>query len=266
MMIAAVLRELMAAGLQGDALIAAIERVEMSAMSSGHPADKRVEKLRAYDRERKRKTRGNPAESSGNPADTPETPLISSSLTSLSTNEGSEESKEENKRHPKRRSSGHPLPDSWQPHEKHFAAGEALGLGRAAVDGLADEMRHWAKSNEHRPVAKKSDWDSAFYGWIKRVKPITGHRPLTPNEQQKARSDDALAKLREYNRNLADAGSPDDCWNVSENHGGRPRDVLGGADRFVEPIPARGGFGDSQSREWDRNETHVLAIARRNTG
>jgi hypothetical protein len=262
MMIAAVLRELMAAGLQGDALIAAIERVEMSAMSSGHPADKRVEKLRAYDRERKRKTRGNPAESSGNPADTPETPLISSSLTSLSTNEGSEESKEENKRHPKRRSSGHPLPPDWQPHVKHYATGEALGLGRAAVDGLADDMRHWAKSNEHRPVAKKSDWNSAFYGWINRTKPPVGHRPLSPSDQQKQGLNDALAKLRAYNESSAD--SPDAGGKLYESASLGPGDFSRGVSQIVERLPRH--RMDTGPDQWDSGEVSVLPHSRRHQG
>lgn len=51
MSIAAVLRELMAAGLQGEALIAAIARVEAA---SGPAVDAQAERRRAKDRERKR--------------------------------------------------------------------------------------------------------------------------------------------------------------------------------------------------------------------
>jgi hypothetical protein len=115
----------------------------------------------------------------------------------LSTNEGNEERKEEKKKEPSRKkSTGIPLPPDWQPHAKHYATGEALGLNRAAVDALADGMRNWARAEGHRPVAKKSDWNSAFYGWINRNPSKVQRRPLTPSEQQKQKSDDALSELR----------------------------------------------------------------------
>lgn len=262
-----VMAELAATGLSPYQL-ALVTELAVASASSGHPADKRAEKLRAYDRERKRKSRGCPAESSGHPADISETPLISSSLPSVSINEGEESKEGRKEERPRKKSSGHPLPDGWQPHARHYATAEALGLNRSAVDGLAEDMRQWAKAEAHRAVTLKSDWDATFYKFIrseaaKRTKP---GRPLTPNEQQKARSDDALAKLKEYNRNLADAGGPDDRRDVPENHSGRPRNVFGWAGRTAEPLPAGGNCGGSRPREWDRNETHVLALAGRNQG
>lgn len=260
-----VMAELAVTGLSPYQL-ALITELAVAAASTGNPVDKAAEKRREYDRERKRKLRGIPPDSTGLPPDFPETPLISSSP-SLSTNEGSEERKEENKRASKRKSTGHPLPADWQPHGKHYVTGEALGLGRAAVDGLADEMRHWAKSNGHRPIAKKSDWNSAFYGWINRAPRSNGHRPLTPSEQQKVKSDAAFAKLKEFNqRPVSDIGSSDADRDVPEGHGGGPGDVLSWPSRTAGTLPTGGNSGGRGPVEWDRGNLQVFAIAGRNQG
>lgn len=63
---------------------------------------------------------------------------------------------------------GKRLPEDWAPNEKHYAAGQQIGLSQGEVDGLAEDMRLWERSNQHRQVAKKSDWDATFLGWVRR--------------------------------------------------------------------------------------------------
>jgi len=74
---------------------------------------------------------------------------------------------------PKRpkRKMGHSLPDDWRPKEKHYDAGRFIGLNREAVDREAENMRLWAQANQHRAVARKSDWDATFLGWVRRLTP-----------------------------------------------------------------------------------------------
>lgn len=67
--IASAVRELIALGVQGDALVSAIERIENGAMDTARQADEAAERRRAYDRERKRQKRN----STGNPRNSADT-------------------------------------------------------------------------------------------------------------------------------------------------------------------------------------------------
>jgi hypothetical protein len=184
-----VMAELAATGLSPYQL-ALITELAVASASSGNPADKRAEKLRAYDRERKRKSRGNPSESSGNPAESTE--IASTTLREESINKDSKK-KEEAK---SRRSSGHPLPDGWQPHARHYATGEALGMDRAEVDFRAARMRNWARANQHRAVARKADWDAAFYNFLTDKKP-NGVADAKPRNSRTSPHDTFIAAMAE---------------------------------------------------------------------
>lgn len=67
-----------------------------------------------------------------------------------------------------KRQQGHHLPDDWVPKLHHYREGLELGFQRENVDSQAEDLRLWARSNEHRAVARKSNWDSTFSGWMRR--------------------------------------------------------------------------------------------------
>ena len=68
----------------------------------------------------------------------------------------------------KRRRCGVPLPPEWAPSEKHAAEARALGKSLVWLHEQESDMRLWAISNEHREVARKSNWDTTFSGWMRR--------------------------------------------------------------------------------------------------
>src|SRR5688572_18180305 len=154
-MIAAVLRELIAAGVSGDALVAAIERIE-AAQNPPTSADNPVtEKRRAYDRERQRAKRAStrlpPTSVDIRPQSA--TALILPSLTSL-----------EDKKEKKERARKFPCPPDFQPSEKHFAAAAKLGVPPSFVHDKAEDMRLWAQSSG----ALKVNWDMTLHVFIRR--------------------------------------------------------------------------------------------------
>jgi hypothetical protein len=69
---------------------------------------------------------------------------------------------------PRSKSKGSMLPDDWKPSPEGVEYGLKLGLGADAVMLCAEEMASWARANEHRAVARKSNWDAAFQGWLRR--------------------------------------------------------------------------------------------------
>ena len=117
-------------------------------------------------------------------------------------------------------SKGIRLPDEWAPNEAHEA--EAIRLGRDVpwMFVQADGMRLWAKANEHRAVARKSDWNATFTGWMRReaprarAGPTNGHgaapRPGS-REDTRERTVNALRKLDLFvNARPDDAGAGGD--------------------------------------------------------
>jgi hypothetical protein len=184
-----VMAELATTGLSPYQL-ALITELAVASASSGIPADKRAEKLRAYDRERKRKSRGIPAESSGIPTDNTETPLTTLEKESINKYP---KKKEEAK---SKRSSGIPLPDDWQPHARHYATAEALGMDRAEVDFRAEKMRNWARAEKHRAVARKADWDAAFYNFLT-DKRRNGSTDAKPSQKPSSPHDTIIAAMAE---------------------------------------------------------------------
>jgi hypothetical protein len=172
------------------------ESADIHPISGGHPVDRVAENRRAYDRERQRIKRERDKERS----------LSSFPSSSDSTLEKEEEVVVARESKPRARR-GLRLPDDWKPNVGHYAAGKQLGYADdAAVDDQAKDMRIWADANSHRAIARKSDWDSTFLGWLRRSKPkcaiINGYSGFAPRpgsrEDRAERSHDAYRKLSEY--------------------------------------------------------------------
>lgn len=156
-----IVARLIAAGTPPEvAAVAVCEAFQMGVAtgnSTGIPVDEMAEKRRAWDRERKRTKKvsgGFPVESGGSPEN---------ALTSLSLNSNTEVKKERKKER------GEKIPPEWRPSDSHFLDGAELGFSRADVEGFAEDMRLWARANEHRQIARKSNWDLAFSAWIRRA-------------------------------------------------------------------------------------------------
>lgn len=176
------------------------ESAEIHPTSGGHPVDSAAEKRRAYDRERQRIKR-----------DKLKNVSLDSSL--LPSSEVSLEKKEEVvvARESKPRASGHRLPEDWKPNAGHYAAGKTdLGYpDDASIDEKAQDMRIWANTNGHRAVARKSDWDLTFLGWLRREKPkcaiINGYAPRPGSlEDRRERTHNAYQRLSDYAENGPD--------------------------------------------------------------
>lgn len=165
--IAKMFREMMARGVDPEMIALAIETAESVARPVESPVDTAAEKRRAYDRERKRLERESGGNSTGSPPDT------ESALSSLENNK--KNSKEVKK---KERARGEKLPPDAKPTAEHYKFGIENAFDRKWVDRMFEDMRLWARSNEHRAVARKSDWDLTFMGWLRRsanqAKPPTG--------------------------------------------------------------------------------------------
>jgi hypothetical protein len=156
--IAKMFREMMARGVDPEMIALAIETAESVSRPVDSPVDTAAEKRRAYDRERKRLERlsgGSPVES---PVDD------DSALCILGKKDLSKEEKKERAK-PGR---GEKLPPDAKPTAEHYEQGLALGFGRDWVDQQFEDMRIWARTNEHRAVARKSDWGLTFTGWMRR--------------------------------------------------------------------------------------------------
>jgi hypothetical protein len=157
--IAKMFREMMAKGVDPEMIALAIETAESVSRPVESPVDTAAEKRRAYDRERKRLERL----SGGSPVDIPVDG--DSAISFLGTKEVSKEEKKERAKSGR----GEKLPPDAKPTADHYEQGLALGFGRDWVDHQFEDMRIWARTNEHRAVARKSDWNLTFTGWLRRV-------------------------------------------------------------------------------------------------
>lgn len=179
------LRALMAAGVNGEALLAVVESIDRDMAQTlalnGIPVDFTAEKRRAYDRERKakkaaakRSTEIPPDNSTGIP---PEAAGNSSSIkvtlpSSVETQkeESMEEKKEPKADKPTRNSTGSVgtrLPADWKPSadEIRFAMSEGYSE-HAAWREAATYRDYWVA----QPGAKgrKTDWPATWRNWIRR--------------------------------------------------------------------------------------------------
>lgn len=156
--IAKMFREMMARGVDPEMIALAIETAESVSRPVDSPVDTAAEKRRAYDRERKRLERM----SGGSPVDSPVDD--DSALCILGKKDISKEEKKERAKSGR----GEKLPSDAKPTAEHYEQGLALGFGRDWVDQQFEDMRIWARTNEHRAVARKSDWSLTFTGWMRR--------------------------------------------------------------------------------------------------
>lgn len=191
-----------------------------SGMSGGIPVDKAAEKRRAYDRERKREKRT----SGGIPVECPR-----NSETALSSSTSTKSVVE--KKRKKERARGSQIPPDWQPNETHFRESQKLGIGWPQVEGMAEDMRLWARANGHRDVARKSDWDATFLGWMRR------NSGNGTSGKQHGTSENSLVaagrrRIEELDAIIAGGGS-----------GERPESAAGlfSGNPNVRLLPARGG-------------------------
>lgn len=206
---------LMLRGLSADVIKSALDLVQLHVkestdirpISGGHPVDRVAENRRAYDRERQRIKRERDKERS-----------LSSLLPSSSDSTlGKEEEVVVARESKPRASRGLRLPDDWKPNVGHYAAGKQLGYADdTAVDDQAKDMRIWANANGHRAVARKSDWDSTFLGWLRRSKPkcaiINGYSGFSPRpgsrEDRQEQTNDAVRQLTEFIEVRGNDGRP----------------------------------------------------------
>lgn len=70
-----------------------------------------------------------------------------------------------------RNSAGTRLPVDWVPSVSLIGYGGGLGLTKAEVLSMAEDLRLWAVANANRPVARKADWEKTFQGWMRREAP-----------------------------------------------------------------------------------------------
>ena len=204
-MIADLIQRLIAAGTPPEvAAVAVAEAFAAGAASTRHPVDTAAEKRREWDRNYRRNKRNNPPESTRHP---PETGGHDKSASSLSFNkEGNpkEEKKEKKKR-------GEKLPPDWQPKLEHDRQAIELGHDHRWMLEQAEDMRLWARANEHRAVARKLDWDLTFTTWMRRnARPRNGRapprKPMTAaellREMENGKFDEPSSELPEYDLDL----------------------------------------------------------------
>jgi hypothetical protein len=148
-MIAAVLRELMAAGLSGDALLAAVERIEAAEAVEfrGIPVDVSAEKRRAYDRERKRAKK----HSGGIPVEIPR----NSNVVLYSKNNTTSLEKES-------RGRGSRIPPEYEP---DLEVGLSMGMSRKRAETQALKFKNYWMAKSGRD-ATKVDWDKTWENWV----------------------------------------------------------------------------------------------------
>lgn len=108
-----------------------------------------------------------------------------------------------NKRH-----KGTILPPDWQPADaERLYARTVLKLSESAVNAAAEQMRRWALSNQHRAVARKSNWAMTFRNWLDRY--ASENPPnMPPRVSPTARANGwAVVKhaMTERRREIADA-------------------------------------------------------------
>ena len=208
--------ELLSAGIPVETILLAGRSLERKIMEtkSSRSVDETAERRRAWDRERKAKARlASTGNSTGNPGNALS---ISSSLSKDSTNKDKVERKKVRKIEaetllpgipPDKRRKGHALPADWKPNYGHFSLAKSLGMSDSLVTDLATRMRAWADAEDHRAVARKSNWDQAFSGWMRREAANKGApngrggpRPLQDDSRSASR---AAARLLEQGFELA---------------------------------------------------------------
>lgn len=135
--------ELIEAGCAPDVAASVVARTFVAGVNSTgiprSPVDKVAEKRRAYDRERKRKSTGNPPESTGNPE-----------TTSISL---------DNKKEKKDR--GSQLAEAWRPDEVRWTA----ACRKLGVEGAERELNKFTSHHRAKGTVFKN-WNFAWDKWL----------------------------------------------------------------------------------------------------
>lgn len=174
---AAVIRELIAAGLSGDALVAACERIEMADPVS---VDRQAERRRAADRERKARLR-NSAESADTASDKEMSPdpykktTPPSHPTDVQTPAGSQGEVKAKKR-------GTRLPRDWKPSAELESYAMEQGVPAECVEREFEDWCSWAWSDS-TPKSVKLDWDLAAKTAMRRAADKYRSRQRDPPRQ-----------------------------------------------------------------------------------
>ena len=157
--IATAVRHLLAAGVTGEALVAAIADMEAS-----QPVDAVAEKRRAYDRERKRALK-----STGIPPETAESTENPSPSPSSSPDPSNNPTPTHGEIPRARKASACRLPESWNPEP---LGGDVAKASAAWPPGALDRelarFRDWAASASGAN-ARKSDWQAAWRNWVRKA-------------------------------------------------------------------------------------------------
>jgi len=177
--IAEILKELIAAGLQGESLIAAVERIEQAQPKA---IDATAERRRAKDRERYHLRK---------PQKTPTPPKSTETALSSTSSVETIVSKVESKKERARKSL---LPATWLPKPSHYELAKKYGKSPEYVDLKAEELRDWAVGKG----VMRADWDRTLNTFIRpKEGQSNGHggsRPLQDDSKSISRAAGRLAE------------------------------------------------------------------------
>lgn len=115
------------------------------------------------------------------------------SISSLTTS--NLESKKEEKKERKRPAT---IPPDWKPSPRTVSIALGYGFTESQIVETAEDLRLWAQSNAHRPVARKSDWDATLLTWLRKKRKERDEA----DRNRKPTMADALGKLREAEESL----------------------------------------------------------------
>ena len=65
-------------------------------------------------------------------------------------------------------SGGVPLPQGWHPAAGSIKYARDSGLTSDQILECIEQMSNWARANQHRSIAHKSDWNATFRSWVYR--------------------------------------------------------------------------------------------------
>ena len=175
--IATAVSALIEAGVSGDALVAAITKMEAAQAAAALPTrTARQERNARYYEARKARL---------NATETSESVLIKTDKTvsdgaaaqervprplKETTHEDTpSEAKASSSPRGRRQSKSELCPENFEPSEAHYGKAEAAGRDRAFVHSIAGRMFRWSHQNATRKIAKKSDWSMTLHDWIDRA-------------------------------------------------------------------------------------------------
>nr|USU32946.1 hypothetical protein NG677_04385 [Methylobacterium sp. OTU13CASTA1] len=253
--IATALRELMAAGVTGEALVAAVERIEAAQAAAKAPVrTARQDRNARYYENRKARLEASEASET----------VLNQTIKTVSDDAANQESPQTpiettntseppkgvsvSKSAPRRK--GSLCPDDFQPSEAHFAKAAKAGRGREFVVSIRDRMHRWSHTNASRAVAKKSDWSLALHDWIDRTLeesgPGSGPGPHGRPPPGRGNGFGQLAAQKRAARQMEDGDG-----NATEHHADRSVRTAQPRAAGSPEGDARGGYGDGPGQVLD---------------